>query len=249
MEFDIHYINRIDSTNRYAFEICTREKVSEGTVFLAGEQYQGKGYQQNTWLSEKKKNLTFSLVLRPGFLPPPDQFVITQIISLALTDLLKSFITGHRIQIKWPNDIYIDDGKVCGILVQNSIIGDKTDFSIVGIGLNVNQTEFPEELPNPVSMAIFTKEVYDLNVILNRLLENIGKRYEQYREDPDRESLLKEYLKNLYRYGQPAEFKDNSGYFIGQITGVDEYGRLEIVLSDGSRKKYNFKEVEFETDD
>jgi len=249
MEFDIHHIDRVDSTNRYAFGLCTREEIAEGIVYLAREQYAGKGYHQNSWLSEKGKNLTFSLVLRPEFILPSDQFVLTQIISLALTDLLNSFIINHPIHIKWPNDIYIDNGKACGILVQNSIMGDKIDFSVVGIGLNVNQTEFPAELPNPVSMAGITGEVHDTDVIFKKMLEYIGRRYEQFRNKPDRKSLKKEYLDNLYRIGQPTEFKDETGYFIGQITDVDEFGRLEIILSDGSRKKYNFKEVEFETDD
>ena len=249
MQFDIHNIERIDSTNSYAFGVCTKEKVAEGTVFLAREQYAGKGYHQNAWLSEKGKNLTFSLVLRPEFIPPSDQFVMTQIISLALTDLLNSLIAQQKICIKWPNDIYVDDRKICGILVQNSIMGDKTDFSVVGIGLNVNQTVFPEELPNPVSIAEITGEVYQPDVILKQLLECIGERYENYRDNLNRDLLQKEYLDNLYRYGKPAEFKDETGFFIGQITGVDEFGRLEIVLSDGKQKKYNFKEVEFETDD
>jgi BirA family biotin operon repressor/biotin-[acetyl-CoA-carboxylase] ligase len=249
MEFEIHHIERVDSTNRYAFEFCTREEIAEGIVYLAREQYAGKGYHQNSWLSEKGKNLTFSLVLRPEFIPPSDQFVLTQIISLALTDLLNSLIARQKICIKWPNDIYVDDRKICGILVQNSIMGDKIDFSVVGIGLNVNQTVFPEELPNPVSIAEITGEVYNPNMILKQLLECIGERYERYKDNPNRDDLQREYLDNLYRYGQPAEFKDDTGFFIGQITGVDEYGRLELMLSGGERKKYNFKEVEFETDD
>ncbi len=249
MQFDIHYIYRVDSTNRHAFGLCTRERIEEGTVYIAREQYDGKGYHQNIWLSEKDKNLTLSLVLRPEFIPPSDQFILTQIISLALTDLLNKLVSNHIICIKWPNDIYIDNRKVCGILVQNSIMGDKIDFSVVGIGLNVNQTKFPEELPNPVSISGVTGVVYEPVEILKNLLENIGKRYGQYREQPDRKALQKEYLDNLYRYGQPAEFKDETGYFIGQITGVDEFGRLEIVSSGGNRKKYNFKEVEFEMDD
>ncbi len=128
MRFKIHHIDPVDSTNNYAFEFCKKAKVEEGIVYVASEQYAGKGHNQNHWESEKGKNITLSLVIHPDFIEPAKQFLITQCISLAITDLLKTLVNKSDVKIKWPNDIYIRDSKVCGILIQNSIVGDKIDY-------------------------------------------------------------------------------------------------------------------------
>ncbi len=245
MHFVIHHIEKVGSTNDFAFEACSATRIEEGTVYSARKQHTGKGYHDHVWESEKGKNLTVSLVLRPGFIAPSAQFILTQIISLAVSDLLIELIQDHRIRIKWPNDVYIDKQKSCGILVQNSIVGDKIDYSVIGIGLNVNQKEFPEYLPNPVSVAAVTNREYDLDDVLNRLLQYIDIRYTGFRKNPDEKILLEEYLNRLYRYREFAAFKDKEGEYTGRITGVDNYGRLQVEMQDGPEKLYNFKEVEF----
>jgi len=245
MYFAIQHIDKVTSTNDFAFEACTKLKPVEGAVYIADEQVAGRGYHENVWISEKGKNLTMSLVLCPDFISPSGQFVITQIVSLAVTDMLKTLIPEDLVHIKWPNDLYIKDAKVGGILVQNSIMGDQIEYSIVGIGFNVNQKVFPVSLPNPVSIGGFTNKEYKLDEVLENLLHYINVRYSGFRKHPDRKLLLDEYLRNLYRYQELSVFKDKDGIFNGRITEVDEFGRLEVSLLDGTKKHYNFKEVEF----
>ncbi len=245
MHYAIHHIDKVASTNDLAFEVCAEKEPEEGTVYVAYEQTAGKGYHDNIWVSEKGKNLTMSLVLCPGFINPSEQFVITQLISLATADTLKTLIPEHLIRIKWPNDLYINEAKVGGILVQNSIMGDRIEYTVVGIGLNVNQREFPESLPNPVSVGGYTNKDYELDDVLKSLLHYINVRYTGFSKYPDRKQLQDEYLKNLYRYQELAAFKDKDGIYNGRITDVDAYGRLEITAQNGVKKHYNFKEVAF----
>lgn len=245
MKYMIHRIDRVDSTNKYAFTNCRRMEAEEGDVFIASEQFDGKGYHTNRWLSEPGKNLTFSLVLQPDFITPAQQFVITQFISLAIVDLLKGLILHENIRIKWPNDIYINDMKVCGILVQNTIIRDAFEYVIIGIGLNVNQMLFPTELPNPTSIIQFLKHEVVLDDLLNDLLNCINERYKQLMMLNDAKALQKEYLDHLYHYDKSCVFKDKNETFKGRITGVGEFGELLIHDESGVTKKYQFKEVEF----
>jgi BirA family biotin operon repressor/biotin-[acetyl-CoA-carboxylase] ligase len=245
MRFVIHRLDRVGSTNKYAFDLCKNKDAKEGEVFLAKEQYEGRGYHANSWLSEPGKNLTFSLILQPDFILPARQFLITQFISLAILDLLNELIHQENMHIKWPNDIYINDVKVGGILVQNTIIGNAFEYSIIGIGLNVNQKEFSAELPNPTSIIHYSKEENELDDLLNDLLNCIDKRYERLMMVNDTKALEKEYLDHLYRFNQIHDFKDENGSFKGKITGVGEYGELMIVDESGTTKAYHFKEVEF----
>jgi len=245
MRFIIHHIDQVDSTNNYVFELCKKAKVEEGSVYIADEQYAGRGHNQNHWESEKGKNLTLSLVIHPNFIEPAQQFLITQFVSLAITDLLKILENKSDVKIKWPNDIYIGDSKVCGILIQNSIVGNKIDYSIVGIGLNVNQKEFHSDAPNPISILNCIIEESNLDKLLNSLLSFIENRYKQLNNKIDLTAIEDEYLLNLYRYKKVSEFIDNNGSFTGEIVGIGEYGRLIISTESGFLKQYNFKEIEF----
>jgi len=245
MKFTIHKLNRVGSTNKYAFDLCKNKKAKEGDVFLASDQFEGRGYHANRWLSEPGKNLTFSLILQPDFILPTRQFVITQFVSLAIVDLLKELVLEEKVRIKWPNDIYINDLKVGGILVQNTIIGNAFEYSIIGIGLNVNQTQFPPGLPNPASIIHFLKKEMVIDDSLDDLLKCMDKRYEELMISNDLPALEKEYLDHLYRFNQLYEFKDKNGSFKGRITGVGEYGELMISDETGTVRKYHFKEIEF----
>lgn len=245
MKFNIHRLERVGSTNHYAFGVCKNKEAKEGDVFSASDQFEGRGYHDNSWLSKPGKNLTFSLILQPGFLLPSRQFVITQFISLAIVDLLKEIIHDENVCIKWPNDIYINNLKVCGILVQNTIIGNAFEYSIIGIGMNVNQNEFPPELPNPTSIIHYVKKELLLDNLLNELLKCIDERYESNMMVNYTEALKKEYLDHLYRFNQIHNFKDKNGSFKGRITGIGEYGELMITDEKGTTKNYHFKEIEF----
>jgi len=244
MKCEIHRIERVDSTNKYAFRMCKNKEAKEGDVFLAREQYNGRGYHSNKWLAEPGKNLIFSLIIEPDFILPSRQFGITQFVSLAIIDLLHTLISGEIIKIKWPNDIYINDLKVCGILVQNTIIGNAFEYAIIGIGMNVNQKNFPAELSNPTSLIQFLKTEMVLDDLLDDLLKCIDRRYEQLMLSS--ELLEKEYLDHLYRFNETVAFKDVNGRFTGYICGVGEFGELLIVDETGTQRKYSFKEIEFD---
>ena len=243
MKFKIHHIERVDSTNKYAFALCKRGEANEGEVFVTKEQFKGRGYQKNFWLSDPGKNLTFSLVIRPHFILPAQQFAITQFISLAILDQLKKLLPSETITIKWPNDIYIYEKKVCGVLVQNTITGNTYDYAIIGVGLNVNQKDFPVELPNPTSLNNYFKSQLNLRELLIDLLGSVNRRYEQLKYSP--ESLKEVYLQHLYRFNVMSEFKDANGRFLGEIRGIGDFGELLITDDAGHLRKYNFKEVEF----
>ncbi len=246
MKFKIHRLDRVGSTNKHSFKLCQNKKAKEGEVFLAYEQFDGRGYHCNSWLTQPGKNLTFSLILEPDFILPSRQFVITQFVSLAIVDLLHTLIKDETINIKWPNDIYINDLKAGGILVQNTIIGNAFEYAIIGIGLNVNQREFPPEVPNPASIISFVDEDLELDSLLTELLTCINKRYEQLILSTDLKILEQEYLNHLYRFNELATFKGLNGRFTGRISGVGEFGELLIIDETGRQRKYNFKEIEFD---
>jgi BirA family biotin operon repressor/biotin-[acetyl-CoA-carboxylase] ligase len=212
---------------------------------LAKEQTAGKGHAGNSWESEKGKNLTFSLVLRPVFIEPSNQFLITQLVSVALTNFLKKRMPPEIVKIKWPNDIYIEDKKIAGILIQNTIRGNSLDYSVIGVGLNVNQETFRSDAPNPVSMIYYTGEHHHPEVLLDELYNEIIAVYAST-ASPQFVNLLQNfYLDNLYRFAELAAYKSGDKEFRGTIVGVGEYGRLQIKDEEGTVAEFNFKEVEF----
>ncbi len=219
--------------------------MEEGTVVRAIEQTAGKGQPGNHWESEAKKNITMSLLLRPEFLSIVDHFFISIAMSLGITDYLKSKnIEG--VCIKWPNDIYVGNNKICGILIENSIIGHTIDSSIVGIGLNINQEKFLSDAPNPVSLTNITGETYDLHTELNQLCNALLRRYVML-ANGNQETLKEEYIARLYRFNQMAEYKLPSAdtVFKAKITGIAPEGRLIMESDSGKIMKFAFKEVVF----
>lgn len=241
-QFTFHSIIRKDqitSTNNYALDLIKTQNPSEGTVVLTLNQTKGRGQRTNTWESENGKNLTISIIFRPEFLPIPLQFHISMVISLGVYDYLQQYTTG--VQIKWPNDIYVKDKKIAGILIEHSIMGSALSTSVCGIGLNINQKKFISDAPNPVSLAQITGKEYDLEEELKALLNCIEERYKQIQCGED---LTNEYLQSLYWINDEHRFEDADGIFIGKIVGITDYGQLRIISKDEERI-YNFKEVSF----
>ena len=175
---DIIWLERVDSTNDEA-----RRHISEIdnlSVVSALEQTKGRGQRGNTWLSLAGENLTFSLIVKDFRIKSNEQSAISQATALSLTKLLGRY--GIEARIKWPNDIYTGDNKICGILIENSLKGMEIDWSIIGIGLNVNQTSFPEHLPNPTSMRLCTgnSNPYNTRTILEEYIEIFTGYYREY---------------------------------------------------------------------
>ncbi len=248
MIFNIIKVESTDSTNEYAQNLISRKELMEGDVVCTEKQMNGKGQGQNFWESEHSSNLTCSIILEPKFLLPTNQFALTQIVSLAILDVINGYLginKKDKLKVKWPNDIYIGHQKVAGILFQNFIIGNKIDYSIVGIGVNINQLMFLSDAKNPVSLIHHTKKVIAVSGFLNSLLVAIGKRYELFKKDSDFDGLKSSYMKNLYLSETWSLYADKDGPFEGKIIDIDEFGRLKIITRTGKKKIYMFKEVEF----
>lgn len=231
------YMPECHSTNAEALKVLQgNAQVAEGTVIITDNQTAGRGQRGNTWESEAGSNLTFSIILKPSFLHPKDQFQLNMAVSLGLYDYLTSQLSN--VKIKWPNDMMLGNQKTCGMLIENQISGQQIQSSIVGIGLNVNQQNF--SLPSPTSMAVKKGHPFVLNDALAELLQWIEGRYLQLRAHID---LKEEYVAVLYARGEKRNFKSGEEVFEGVITGIDTVGLLEVKVGSGKRY-FDLKQVQ-----
>jgi len=235
----------VDSTNKKAKELLLKIDLKEGTFILAHDQFAGKGYGKNGWESERNKNITGSLILKPYFLEPHKQFLLTKVLSLAIKDAVEKYIgTQHKVSVKWPNDIYVNDKKIAGILVENTILGNTIQNSICGIGINVNQEFFLSDAPNPVSLKLMAHTDFDLAEVITTVSQALQNWYDLLKTE--RLGIINQaYYLSLYRLNISARFKTQSFEFTGQIKGTDDYGRLLIDDSKGLLQAFDFKEVVF----
>ena len=237
----IEKFNSLESTNRYC-EALDLAEVEDFTCYWALQQTAGIGQRGNHWEAEPGKNLTFSLVLHPTFLPADCQFKLTEALSLALIDFLSLFTSHLSPFIKWPNDIYVGHRKICGTLVSARLQGAQIASAICGIGLNVNQTVFPDWVPNPTSMALLTGEEYDLEPLLKTLLACIEKRYNDLKIGLNPEP---EYLDRLLNLSVPRRYIYNEEELTATLTGIDPHGRLLLTTADGRHLSCGMKEITF----
>ena len=219
------------------------KRYAEGDVIVAESQSPGRGQRGHRWESEVGQNLTFSLVFEPTFVAPANQFLLSEAVALGVVDMLDGYGIGAK--IKWTNDIYVGDRKLAGILIEHKLQGASLAQTIVGIGLNVNQRDFPSDLPNPVSMVQLRHFEFDRDEVLDRLVKTIMARYEQLRSGDDG-PLQQDYHNRLYRLGMLDWYALPSGRrFRGTIIGVRPTGALVIENEKRERSEYLFKEVEF----
>lgn len=238
----IIYIQQLTSTNTHAFNLLGRVHPGEGTIIQTGFQTAGKGQMGNTWESQTGKNLLFSIIIYPSMIIPEKQFILSVVASLGITDFLSRHLSGSV--IKWPNDIYVKNDKIAGILIENTLVSGEIENSVIGIGLNVNQDRFPTEARNAVSMKILTGSEYDLNLCLNELAADLDKRYLQLRKG-DHDILKDDYMARLLRFMEWHEYRDLNGIFTGRIISVQDDGMIKIERKSGTESGYYFKEVEF----
>lgn len=229
----------MDSTNDEAKILLSKSKPVEGTVIIAHGQQHGKGQYGNIWVAAPGENLTFSIILYPKFLSASRQFFLSQAIALGIRDGLQPYLTEPT-YIKWPNDIITSGKKVCGVLIENSLQGHLLSDSVVGIGINVNQTDF-SGFPQAASLKVLTDRHFDLNQVLHRVLSCIEGYYLQLLANRD-SSVEQAYLNHLYLLNQPAIFEADSVVFEGTIRGIDGSGRLLVEGKDGV-KAYGVKEI------
>jgi BirA family biotin operon repressor/biotin-[acetyl-CoA-carboxylase] ligase len=222
--------------------LSNSEPLPEGTVILAEEQFAGRGQVNNSWISEPRKNLTFSVLLCPNFLDPEKQFFLNKSISIAINDTLTKII-GQGVKIKWPNDVYFQDKKLGGVLIENILRGRVWSHSIIGIGINVNQEIFPTAIKNVTSLKKILHRDYEINEILDDLCSSIERYYLQLRANK-LQAIDQQYLQCLYKLDEAQLFKINGEVTEGKITGIDQSGLLRILINN-KLYFFNFKEIEF----
>lgn len=238
----LSHFENLSSTNSHSALLLKNNNISEGTIVYTNYQTSGHGQSGNKWESEDGKNLLISIVLFPTIINPSDQFIISMSISLGIRDFIMRYISECK--IKWPNDIYVKNDKIAGILIENSIMGDLIITTIAGIGLNINQDKFMSDAPNPVSLCQLTGVNHDLNQCLPELAADLDKRYNQLLSR-DFERIGKEYVSHLYRLNEWSKFRDIDGVFTGRIFSVADGGRLMIERESAKISEYYFKEVDF----
>ncbi|MBP3353259.1 MAG: biotin--[Bacteroidales bacterium] len=238
----IHY-NVTQSTNSDLKRLLSEDaNLPHLTVVSTAFQTSGRGQRENSWESENGKNLLFSLLLRPISLKATEAFAISRIVSVAIAKFLRKYISD--VSIKWPNDIYWRDKKICGILIENSIMGEYLDTSIVGVGLNINQREFSQNLPNPVSLTNITGKEFLLDKVLTEVVTSIEEEFVRYFENRAKETESI-YHQLIYRLDTKALYKVAEVVVEAEIQGVCSDGRLILKHSDGNLRYYAFKEVTY----
>jgi len=236
------YCQDLPSTNTYATNLLRNERPPEGTIVYTNHQSEGKGQMGNKWESEDGKNLLISIILYPGIIDPAEQFFISMTLSLGICDFIKRYSPDCK--IKWPNDIYVNDDKIAGILIENSIIDNKIDSCVAGIGLNINQVKFLSDAPNPVSLRAMKGKIYDLGICMIQLTEDIDRKYRQLISGR-RDTIRSEYISSLYRYKIWGGYKDIYGVFSGRIISVTTEGLLQVERRKGKVTDYMFNELKF----
>ena len=236
------HLEQIDSTNAY-LQRQQSEADIRNWVVGADEQTAGKGMGNNGWESEVGKNLTFSLALDVSFLPAERQFLLSEAVPLGIIEVLDGILPAEKLSIKWPNDIFFENRKLAGILINSTIKANMMDVSIIGIGLNVNQIHFQDWPTHPISMKMISGKDYDLQPLLEQIAEHILIKVEQLKSDPT--VIEQNYLKRLFRYRTWADYEVDGKVLRLFITGTDRFGRL--MLTDEANEPYCFdvKEIKF----
>lgn len=236
-------VEETDSTNSLLERLSRAQELAEGTVVSARYQTAGRGQAGRQWYSDAGCNVLISLLLRPVFLQPRHQFFLNQALALAIADTVRHFMPGHTVAVKWPNDVLLNGKKVAGLLLECQLEGNSFRQVISGIGLNVNQPQFPPSLPLATSFLLESDRWNDPEQVRSHLLQEIGNRYAQLSHGAY-ERIGKEYMKNLYGLEQMLAFRSGDRRFRGKITGLSAEGKL-IIDTGAEHEVFGFKEVEF----
>ncbi len=241
-EIFIH-LDETHSTNSYLRELITKEKEQpEGTVVVTDYQTAGRGQRGNSWESERGKNLMFSLLLHPDHIPAGKQFILSQLISLAIVTVLQEY--DPHFSIKWPNDIYWKEKKIAGMLIEVDITGSMLSNAIAGIGININQTSFKSNAPNPVSLVQITGKKHNLPELLEKLLDRIADEYSGYSPEKE-EEIIQRYKNLLFRNKGVHPYLCEGEIFNASIEGIEANGHLILKKENGSIRSFAFKEISF----
>ncbi len=245
-------LDEVASTSTWLLDALRRgEALADGTVVTAVRQTAGRGQMGNVWESAEGKNVTFSMLLRPDFILPREQFVLSEMVAVAVANALRSLLPedmGRKVSIKWPNDIYVADEKICGMLLECQLQGMKIAYSVAGIGLNVNQERWLGNAPNPTSMKLVAGREFSTESVLCAVVERILANYDRLRADVTfRTTVHDEFCAMLYRRDGLYPYVDaaTGEAFQARIAGVEPMGPLRLITADGEERTYSFKEVKF----
>lgn len=236
------HLDETISTNQYIRNLSMEKDLPEGSVVWTDFQTAGRGQAGNSWESDSTKNLTFSIIIYPYFLVANRQFLISQIAALSVKDLLSQYT--DEISIKWPNDIYWRDKKICGMLIENDLSGTRLFSSIIGIGINLNQEAFHSDAPNPVSLLQITGCTYDREKFLREFMKFFYAHYLQLIKG--HEAIIKEaYFQSLFRGEGFHEYEKEGELFEARIIEIEPTGHLVLEENNGQKRRFAFKEVKF----
>ncbi len=243
---NVIYLPTCHSTNTLASQMIQNEVVADGTIVITSNQTAGRGQRGNNWEALPGQNITTSFILKPTFLTATEQFNLNIAVSLAVYEFLSPLIIRGRVietlKVKWPNDIYVGDKKLGGILIENTLSGSQIAYSIIGIGLNINQLEFGEN--RATSLRFFNPQTeFDIEKLVENLAESLEKHYLELRNGYVNRQKER-YLQTLYRYQEPHYFEKDDVRFLGTIIGVAKDGHLAIEV-DGVVEYFEFKGVRF----
>ena len=234
-------LSEVDSTNNYAMRQVQAQMAEHGSAWFAWFQSSGKGQRGKAWNAEEGKNIMMSFVLEPTFLDIDTQFLLNVTVALACHDFFNSYAISDT-TIKWPNDIYWKDRKAGGILIENLVSGKNWRFSIVGTGININQTLFPDTLPNPVSLKQITGITFDVLALAKELCKKLDNRWKQLK-NKKYDDLLVEYNTILYKANQKVTLEKDNATFEAIVNGVNKSGELIVSTGKGETSAISFGEA------
>ncbi|NIG52685.1 biotin--[acetyl-CoA-carboxylase] ligase [Chitinophaga sp. Cy-1792] len=237
-----YILESVDSTNNYAMAQVNSGDVTSGTAWYTGNQTAGKGTRGKKWLAEPGDISALTVAIHPGSLPLSSQFMLSIVIALGAHDFLSKY-AGDDTIIKWPNDIYWRDRKAGGTLIENVIRGTSWQYAIIGIGINLNQAKFPDELKNAVSLRQITGKTWEGPIMAKELCSFFDLRVNQL-QTVDHHDLLKEYKSKLFRFGIPSPFRINGEIYTATIVDVQPTGHI-VLERNGNLEEYGFGEIEF----
>ena len=240
-------LDAIDSTNSFLKELAQTSVLEDYTIAVTKNQTLGRGQMNNGWHSKPNKNLTFSIFTRFKTLTTEHQPYLNFAVSLAIFEVLKS-MSVPNLAIKWPNDIMSGKKKICGILIETTFAKNRIKNTVIGIGLNVNQEKFPENIPNASSLKNVMHQDFELDDLLDQLTKNIQRKIRQL-EHQQLDIIHQNYLHHLYKKDVPMAFKDERTqlFFMGMIKTVSTCGKLQVQLEDDSIVDFDIKEISLAT--
>lgn len=233
------FLEECNSTNSYALDVFGKSNIAEGTIILTEHQRHGRGQRGNAWESEAGSNLTFSVILLPKWLDLKLQFILTKLVSVSIVQMLSTY-RDVAAEIKWPNDIYVGEQKICGVLVENIVQNGAIKASVIGVGLNVNQKDF--EYDRAISLSTILGEKVMLKDVMELFCEVFEGNYLRLKQD--KTVLDNAYLQHMYRRGEQHLFRVNDKEVWGEIIGVDDEGKLRVNIHQ-QLQRFAMKEIEF----